>query len=553
MVRNIYVKIDEDVLSIIKKIRKLPESHLVLVVPKNALIFSDRSNLLLIKRQAEHQDTEISVLTMDPEGQRQALEAGLELRSFEALKRSGPNMDIARKRKDGAAEPKAKPSITEPIMYEGPWQSAVPIVAEDEDLSEDEGEEDEEVVEPQPRSYNPQRTREEITELIPATPRKKRKWAIALLVILLLGALGYALVPFAEVTVYADTTPLIRDFRISVAPDSRLDSSALTIPGNMVDEVVSLNSDFETSGRTPVGAKASGTVQLYNYTGRTLRLNASTTQLIVGEKIYRFKSDVLNITPTRNFTGTNDPDPASLIDPVEVMAEQPGEDYNLPGNTRFEVLNQVLGRTQNLYAQNPEAMDNGTTRFSSNVSEEDLNKAREVLRIQIKDRFIADQAEKGFLATNSAMEVSEENITFNKNVGEQSTNFNGEIQVRVKALVVSREDLDGIVDQRVTLALENNQYVVREGEKRLFNYDDVDLNGGTGALTVHLETNTAQNIDENEVKKSIQGKSTQEMQDVLNDDPRMHRVEVQVRPGWYQSIPSFPSRIRIDVKPEIAE
>ncbi len=557
MARNIYIKIDEDVFSIIKKIKKLPDSHLVLVIPKDALVFSERTNIRLLRRQAELQETELSILTMDPEGQRQALEAGLELRSFEALKRSGPSMDITRRRKDHVVEEvEAHPEITDPIMYEGPWQSAVPVIVEDEvpEVEEYEEEEVEEVAPVRSRYYNPQDTKEDSTELIAKkSPRKRRRWATAFLVIMLLAALAYALIPFAEVIVYAETSPLIRDFRIGVSPDARVDASALTIPGKVVNEEVELTSDFETTGRTAVGAKASGTVQIYNFTGRTLRLNTATTQLIVGDKVYRFEKDVLNITPTRKFAGTNDPDPASLTPPVNIIAEQSGEEYNLPGNSRFEVLNQVLGKTDALYAQNPAAIDNGTSRFSSNVSEEDLNKAREALRIQIKDEFASDQADKGFLTVSSGMEVSEEQITFSRNVGDQSQNYAGKIQVRIKALIVERRDLDNVADQRVSLALENDQYMVREGEKREFQYSDVDLNAGTGALTVHLETHTAQNIDENEVKQRIQGKNAQEVQDILNDDPRMSRVEVKVRPGWYQSIPSLPSRIRIDVRPEISE
>jgi hypothetical protein len=541
MARNIYVQIDEDVSSVVRKLKKLADPDLILVLPKDSLLFSNVINMKLLKKHADALGKNIAVLTMDPEGQRYALEVGFELRSFEALRRSGPNMDIAQKppRVEEERFPIIEPVMAEPIIYDGAWKNEAEL-------------------EPIEETPAPQRIRNEHSVPVAIAhepslqqPRtKKRKgWLLATAGALVLLLLAYLLIPLAEITIYAHTEPIVRDLRVAVKSDAQgVDSTNLSMPSHLFEKNIEFSKGYDSSGRVAVGGKSSGEVQIYNYTGRALRLNTATTKLLVGQKVYRFENDVANIRASRNFAGTNNADPASLTPVVRIVAEEGGEEYNLPGNTRFEILNEVLGPNQSLYAINPDVVEGGSNRFSTVVTQEDLDKAGSDLRNSLLAKLSADQKDDGYILLASGTELSDVQTTFDRKANDQSQNFRGTIKAKGRALLVRDADLQKLVNERVAMTLEPGQEILADNRNINYLFTDLDLTAQTATLIVSLEAKKAAILDKGQIISRIKGRTTTEVRTILEADPAIDGAEIKLKPFWYNRVPSLPTRVKLEIK-----
>lgn len=109
-----YVAQDEEILSIIGRLRASRMLENVFVVPKRALILGSGVNLRLLAREAEKAGKRILIVTQDEEGRTLAEKAGVPTKPYseELLREEGP-----RQRSDAAArirEPESEPERMEP-------------------------------------------------------------------------------------------------------------------------------------------------------------------------------------------------------------------------------------------------------------------------------------------------------------------------------------------------------------------------------------------------------------------------------------------------------
>src|SRR6185369_9547196 len=96
-----------------------------------------------------------------------------------------------------------------------------------------------------------------------------------------------------------------------------------------------LRDKFTATGKKEVGNKASGSVVIYNLTGKPLNLKAATTTLTVGNKNYFLTADQTGLKNLRENSATTG-------NVAQITAAEGGEQYNLPAGTRLEISNQVF-------------------------------------------------------------------------------------------------------------------------------------------------------------------------------------------------------------------
>ena len=76
MNKVIYLESDEEIISIIDRLKNISEEKVALVVPVGALIFSSAVNLKLLKEEARKQKKDISIVTTDGAGRNIASQLG---------------------------------------------------------------------------------------------------------------------------------------------------------------------------------------------------------------------------------------------------------------------------------------------------------------------------------------------------------------------------------------------------------------------------------------------------------------------------------------------
>ena len=466
MPKTIFINIDEDATRAGRKLAAVPSPDVVLVFPKGSVIFSDESGLKKLRRYADEVHKHVTVVTADQKGQRLAREAGLAVGSVAMLRTGGASMDTARRSVPAhAPAPVAAPvplprqlPLSPPALHQPhqPHQPAAPSFIT-------------------PKIFEP--IPEPELEPAPQEPARESshhltKYFIAAAVIagILLAVLATVILPHASLTVYVHAQPITRDLTVSVATTTvQSNVETLSLPGQMLSSDEQQATTFNASGQLNVGDKATGDVQIYNFTHKTLKLDAGTTTFTVGTNVYHLVSNVAGIPPTRLIPGTSNPDPSSLAPPVAIIADQPGDGYNLPSLTRFEIHNKVLGTIpQELYAESTDPTQGGISRFRTTVSQADLDTAGKSLQQSVVQAATQQLlSSRGLTLIASGVTVQVKSITFDHSVNDASETFSGTIMAHVTGLAFSEDDLKNLVEQRINSTLDANTYLVTQQQEDL--------------------------------------------------------------------------------------
>lgn len=504
-----------DIASIVKQIKDLQDKEVIFELETGSALLRSSDNLKLMKRTGEALGKKIRVVTDDEIGKILAKKAGVLADHIEVHMPKPTIIKVARS--------DVKPRFSDILGSGKPTARPVHQIME------------------KPLSFSMPKIS------IPALPKvrwdfwrfeatKSSKILIASLagLILIFFALA-ALLPKATITVFARSEAVTRDFEIVVDKNiTKADSDNLEIPGFSIAKDQSLTKTFLATGTQAVGLKAAGAVTLYNWTNNTLTLRASTTTLIFEGKKYHFTRDVTGLKPTKG-TETN-PDTASLIPAVGVVAEVGGEDSNLAPGNKFQVVNAALGN-KNVYAINQAAITGGKTTTSSTVlSQQDFDNAVAIITNEIADQ----AAEEVSNIQNSTVILVDSGAiktvlakTASKNIGDQTQNFDMTVIAKIEGLGFKQDDVVGVVVEKIKQVLSSDKYLADDGQSKYTAvFKTIDLATGKGVLAVHFETTAAYRVDSNNLSKLLAGKNENEIKEILLSKPEVDSVKVEFWPSW---------------------
>lgn len=566
MIPSVYLNLEDDVSKIVARLKHINQPQAILVCPKRCLLLSDSINLRLLKKQTDLLGKEVFILTMDERGQAYAKEAGFSLKFFPKTRGSAAMSDVKRPQKQAALEQTApalerqkqagalsgavdeikhiakkfipavvqsSKSAFEPNLWPAEADSkAQRLLVTDSVFPDDIQSSDRQLPEPAPRSGKL------ITGFV----------ALSLIIIL---ALVFVVLPKARVVVYARTEPVTRDMEITMGANiNSIDPSKLIIPAVKVDETVNLGDAFQSQGKQQVGNKASGSIQIYNFTRLPINLKAATTVLTVGSKTYVLAADVSGMRPTAyKNQKTKEVDPASLGDPVQIMASSGGEDYNLPAGTRMEITNQVFGsRPLVLYAKTVSEISGGTTRYLSVISQDDISKAQSALQdralAQIRQKLGASQ----LLLPDTSYSFTVSQFTTDNPVGAQTPSFQASLQAKLSGLAFKQDDLKSVIFQRIKQTLDTNKTLLPKQDNstgiKVKNYDAINQ---LAVLSVHFEGLAVFDVNLPDISGMLVGKSQSQANEILRSQAEIDKVEITLAPAWQKNFPLFARQIQVVV------
>ncbi|MCL5435797.1 MAG: hypothetical protein M1275_01830, partial [Patescibacteria group bacterium] len=459
MTKTLYLEYDEEVLSVLQKIRNSAEAEVVLVVPKDARLFRNLTGLRLLKQEAEKYQKILSIATADERGRMLVKRAGIPVLSAVSQSAAQPLEQSAslrlRRGASGMGDVLVRPVKPLPKVStkssEAQTSAPVePVQSSVSELAELIG----------PKEESPKIKLPEPVKI----PHLPFRYTVlpALIFLAVLFVLAVFILPKATVKVVPRTEPITRDLEMQVDASAGVpDVQNLTIPGKRLTQEVAQSGIYPTTGVKNVGEKASGFVTLYNFSKNSLILKSATTRLEVNGKSYRFLQDVGSIRPTARIGTDLEIDKSSLIDPVPVVAEGAGGDYNLPAGAHFEIYNEVFGHQPDvLYAVNANPIAGGTNKEVKIVSAADIESARADLKSKI-----GEQVRKSLSATASAdvklldnaftVSVKEEKVS--RQVNEEAESFELSQKAEVTALAFSEPDVRDLIVERIVRLLPENK------------------------------------------------------------------------------------------------
>lgn len=578
MKKTLYLNVEDDVTKIANKVKAQEADQIVLVIPKNSYLFADIINLRLLKKQVDLLGKEVAILTMDEKGQSYATAAGFALQHLPRVKKSNSLSDVR------IAPPLEKPAaviVDKPEVASKPRVKKVRAQAESRLQKKPKPREQVTTVAPsvstarvlkdRTRSFSPTisddstrvsniKRQAEITPekldnvYIPAAdksgkaPQRKsfKRWVFGFVVIglIVVLVLGLIVLPSATITVQADSQTVSRDLDILV--DSSLqspDAARLSLPATKIDETRPASRSFTVNGKKEIGSRAEGRVALYNLTGSALTLRASTTVLTVGSKNYLFKQDQPNVAALSS--AQNDGN-ATVAD---IVAQEGGEDYNLPAGTRVEITNQAFGsQPQRLYAKTISQVIGGSSRFVSVVTQEDITASQQALTQSVVEEINNGLSDTQKLV-NGAYTVDVQEYASDQPLDSEATNFTASANIAVRGLAFDEQALKDMIRQRLLQTIGKDKLLQEPVlDSIVYKINNLNLETGIMELIIHYESKALPVIDRRALLPDLVGKSQQEASDLILTNPHVSSVEIDLRPFWQSALPRFSNKIELIVK-----
>src|SRR3989344_1190632 len=503
----------DDIAVVIRQLKTLRDREVIFQLDKGSALLASSDNLKLIKKVGDAMGKTVRVTTDDELGKILARKAGVLFGESETK----PAKFAVRVSGSGGK------SRFSDIM--GPHRAGVRISRK--------------TIEP---VEFPEIDREFRSEYSARKPSKFLKFFVFSLFVLVVGVFATAVfLPSTDVTIFARSEPITRDLEIAVDKNfTAANSGLLQVPVILVTKEVSQTKSFPATGIKLTGTKAKGIVTLYNFTANTLTLKAATTMLVVDGKKFLFTKDITGIKPN-----------GAPNAGIEIIAEQPGDDHNLPANTKFQVVNQALGNA-NVYATSDKALTGGNSTSAKVLSQADVDKASEGLIADVIAQAEDDlSAEKGSRLRLLDSGVTKEILakTANKNVGDVVESFDMTLIARISGMAFREDDVINIVTVKINEVLSTDKYLLPDGAKKYTaEFKTVDLANSKGVLALHFQTIAAYQVDATGLSKILAGKNESEIKEILLSKPEVDNVEVKFWPEWFvHKAPRFNGKIYIDI------
>ena len=217
----------------------------------------------------------------------------------------------------------------------------------------------------------------------------------------------------------------------------------------MIDINQEKEDKFPTTGKKNLGAKASGTITIYNNLDSNSHSFSAGTKLSSSSKTFILKNSVSVPGATvQNLKIV----PGSVN--AEIEAENPGEEYNVKAG-RFTIIGLSAGQQEAIYGQSSKDLTGGFSKEVQVVSQNDYDQAKTKMTQELNENLkkeLQDQS-SGLAILDEATQIDIVEETSSAKVDSEAVEFNLKIKERLRAMVFDRNNF--------------NQFVIKILEMRL--------------------------------------------------------------------------------------
>lgn len=583
--QTIYLEPDEEITSIIDRLNKSEEINIVLVIPKGADIFQSIINLKLLKREVDNLGKNLIIITSDQVGRHLVEKVGIPIKdrleidqeAFPSLPASQSMEEVSIKKptigkmvdiiSPSKQVEKPEPKRTQEIEYE-PLQP--------EEIKPDEYWSEVKEVRPMAEKKTAeidlsQRPMEELTseikELSEVKPHKKffdflrrkkeRKIVLSrttgklFLVFIALGVITFGLVayfvlPKAKLVIALKKESILFDLPVLVDKNTfKIDLMLNKIPGRLIKTQSQETREFPATGERQLDDKARGLITVYNEYSSSPQTLVETTRFLSTETGKVFKTTKTIVVPGAKIEeGKIVP---NSID-VEVIADEPSPEYNI-GPSNFTIPGfKGTAKYNGFYGKSKTAMSGGSIGKVKIVLREDLEKAKESLAKELREKIIQslkNQVPTNFKLFNEALKEETIETVFSHQAGERAEKFTLNLKNQATAIVFDPRYIDELVDKNIISQISEKKKVLPNARETNYAKWQVDFDKGQIDLDIKVKQGITWKVNISDLKKELAGKNESEIKKILSQKPEIQNIQVIFWPFWVKRIPEQTSKIEI--------
>ena len=585
---KIHIEKDEEIPSIISRIKRCLEKEIILIVPYDALILNNVLNLKILKKEAESLSKKISIITADDKNKAEAKKDNIGI-SFDAAGVEKKNsvgsvaeLDdlLGRNKEDEANTNVSSKGKTDPNLpnddrvvrasHRGKIKM-FDIVKRVDNSNEtvntvrepDVEKVDDEKVDSYQENFKSSnnnakfQVREEIINSTKKTKKKKitvlpslSSKAIAFFIFISFVAVSLAMaliLPKADVDIVLKKEIAVYDFEfVADRSLSEIDIVNNKVPLKKIEVSSEESGNYQTTGIKHVQEKASGEITVFNeYSSSPQRIVTNTRFLSKeGNKLFRVK-EAVTIPGFSRVEGVDVPGQVT----IKIYANEIGEGYNIvPSSFHLPGL-QGSPKYASIYARSVKAMSGGIDKEVTYFSESDYADAEEELaklaEKKNEEDFSGKISENDFLLESTKKEEKLE-VSTDVKVGDIVDNFQISIKAKTSVSLVLTSDLDKIINEKINSRLDTNKELL--DDSRSYKVGDIIINEDEKIIIpIHINQGLIIKIDTDKLKKDIAGKSEVELSSYFSNMDGVRSTDVSLWPFWVKNIPSSYEKINIAI------
>lgn len=571
----IYIEPEDDITDIITKIENSKEKITAIVPPKKAAVLRSIVNIKLIAKAGANNGKTVVLVTTDPSIIKLAATAKLlvtkNLQSAPSVPELGESVSAEKVETEEITDPEAE--STKELEEEEPEEEA----AEEKEEAEEEGEavesnEENALEEKAEETDEAQDKKAKKTKKKGTSSNKFIAWiqthkilvicggvGLVLLILLLVWALVIA--PAATVTVGIRT--VTSNFSENVTFTEKLEEEKVS-EGKfyLKSEKLETNNEvaFTATGQKNIGEKATGEVTAYKdfpITGQggSVAINAGSTTFKADDLVYVATEDHTIMWDGDMKTITNDclnayestiKSYCRVTVKVPVVAEAPGEKYNIPAYTDSRWHTSVDAEA---FSEKP--MTGGTDKMITVVQQSDIDTALAEMKTASeasnKEKLVSKISDDSFIIESSFKETVGEAVA-TPAVGEEVKEGD-----KPKVAVTTTDTIYVIDETKV-------KEFIAEKAKLAENYKIYEINSpfienfmqSENGFVGKLKTSyvSGPKVTENDVLEIIKGKGLGDARHDLMQIDGVNSVTTNVSYPWVMSIPNDSNKVTVNINVE---
>ena len=310
-----------------------------------------------------------------------------------------------------------------------------------------------------------------------------------------------------------------------------------------------------TGTKNASNQKAHGIITIYNEFSSSPQPLVATTRFETSDgKIFRLVSGVT--VPGTEKVGTEIK--AGAIE-AKVIADEAGEKYNIEASSFTIPGFKSSGgdKYAKIYAKSSKAMTGGgeESQAIKTLSEEDINAAKKKVMQELEPlikKKLKESIGEDHILLDEAVNMDDSVYTLSNSSGDVTDKFSITVKSTANAMVFKKDDIRKVLMFSIAKKGEAGAKVAENSFNMDFGKSDIDFKEGTMIVRVHASGGIVPEIDLEEIKKGILGKSEDEVKTFVSTYSDINNMEITYWPSFVTGkIPSYESRVSISLDPAL--
>ena len=377
-----------------------------------------------------------------------------------------------------------------------------------------------------------------------------KKMTYIISAVLLVLVIGSVFIFRSKATLNVTIKKETLDFTLPVTADasiSDLDIENNKVPGQIIKLESEASGEFQATGASEGATKASGKLTIYNeYNSDAQSLVANTRFQTSDGKVFRIQKRV--IVPGAKMSGGKVASPGVLE--VEVLADQAGSEYNIePSDFKIPGF-EGTPKYDGFYAKSSVAMEGGSFGEKRAISEADIKKATDDLVDKLKKSrsdFVRSNIPNNLVFMDSGIEEKYGELDSPKE-GAAADTFTAKLKVSYSVFAFDQKDIDSLTEQNLSLRLKQERKTYPDTKTISYEGGIMNLDKSSFGFSVRASEVVGGNLNIDELKNELADKDEIDIRKILTANDAIETAEITLWPFWSSKAPADPKMIDVIIK-----